>query len=161
MRYVAHKDFTAADYNTLKANGQSAIYIRIRNNGNKDSMIHNGCYVLYYQSVCFDPDKSMSGKTYTNLIPCKVVEDRERAFCTILGLKLKATKINEDKLKKINIISHGIARTWNGTAWSSTKTATRNPAAWALEIETSNGHPASKYNDSEIDLDSFGDYYDF
>ncbi len=161
LRFVAHKDFTAADYNTLKANGHSAIYIRIRNNGNKDSMIHNGCYVLYYQSVCFDPDKSMSGKTYTNLIPCKVVEDRERAFCTILGLKLKATKINEDKLKKINIISHGVARTWNGTAWSSTKTATRNPAAWALEIETSNSHPASKYNDSEIDLDSFGDYYEF
>ncbi|MGP1475162.1 MAG: hypothetical protein ACTTJ1_07135 [Treponema sp.] len=161
LRFVAHNDFTAADYNTLKANGQGAIYIRIRNNGNKDSMIHNDCYCLFYQSVCFDPDKSMSGKTYTNLIPCKVVEDRERAFCTILGLKLKATKINEDKLKKINIISHGVARTWNGTAWSSTKTATRNPAAWALEIETSDSHPASKYNDSEIDLDSFGDYYEF
>ena len=161
LRYVAHKDFTAADYNTLKANGQSAIYIRIRNNGNKDSMIHNDCYCLFYQSVCFDPDKSMSGKTYTNLIPCKVVEDRERAFCTILGLKLKATKINEDKLKKINIISHGVARTWNGTAWSSTKTATRNPAAWALEIETSDSHPASRYDDSEMDLDSFGDYYEF
>ena len=161
LRYVAHKDFTAADHNTLKANGQSAIYIRIRNNGNKDSMIHNDCYCLFYQSVCFDPDKSMSGKTYTNLIPCKVVEDRERAFCTILGLKLKATKINEDKLKKINIISHGVARTWNGTAWSSTKTATRNPAAWALEIETSNSHPASRYDDSEMDLDSFGDYYEF
>ena len=157
LRYVAHKDFTLANYNTLYANGQKAIYIRIRNNGNAgDSMIHNDCYVLYYQSVCFDPDKSAD-----ELIPCKIVEDRERAFCTILGLKLKATKINEDKLKKINIISHGVARTWNGTAWSSTKTATRNPAAWALEIETSDSHPASKYNDSEIDLDSFGDYYEF
>lgn len=161
LRYVAHKDFTAADYNALKTNGQNAIYIRIRNNGNKDSMIHNGCYCLFYQSVCFDPDKSMSGKTYTNLIPCKVVEDRERAFCTILGLKLKATKINEDKLKKINIISHGVARTWNGSKWSATKTATRNPAAWALEIETSDSHPASKYADSELDLDSFGDYYEW
>lgn len=157
LRYVAHKDFTLANYNTLHANGQKAIYIRIRNNGNAgDSMIHNDCYVLYYQSVCFDPEKSTS-----ELVPCRVVEDRERAFCTVLGLKLKATKINEDKLKKINIISHGVARTWNGTAWSSTKTATRNPAAWALEIETSDSHPASKYNDSEIDLDSFGDYYEF
>lgn len=157
LRYVAHKDFTLANYNTLHANGQKAIYIRIRNNGNAgDSMIHNDCYCLFYQSVCFDPEKSTS-----DLVPCRVVEDRERAFCTVLGLKLKATKINEDKLKKINIISHGVARTWNGTAWSSTKTATRNPAAWALEILTSDSHPASKYNDSEIDLDSFGDYYDF
>ena len=157
MRYVAHKDFTAADYAAVQANGKNAIYIRVRNDGNSgDSMIHNDCYVLYYQSVCFDPDKSAG-----ELVPCKIVEDRERAFCTILGLKLKATKINEDKLKKINIISHGVARTWNGTTWSSTKAATRNPAAWALEILTSDSHPASKYNDSEIDLDSFGDYYEF
>ena len=157
LRYVAHKDFTAADYAAVQANGKNAIYIRVRNDGNSgDSMIHNDCYVLYYQSVCFDPDKSAG-----ELVPCKIVEDRERAFCTILGLKLKATKINEDKLKKINIISHGVARTWNGTTWSSTKAATRNPAAWALEILTSDSHPASKYNDSEIDLDSFGDYYEF
>ena len=157
LRYVAHKDFTAADYAAVQANGANAIYIRVRNGGNAgDSMIHNDCYVLYYQSVCFDPDKSAG-----ELVPCKIVEDRERAFCTILGLKLKATKINEDKLKKINIITHGIARTWDGTAWSTEKTATRNPAAWALEILTSDSHPASKYNDSEIDLDSFGEFYEY
>lgn len=164
LRFVAHKDFTAADYNALEANGQSAIYIRIRSNGNSgDSMIHNDCYCLFYQSVCFDPDKSMSGASYTSLVPCKIVEDRERAFCTILGLKLKATKINEDKLKKINIITQGVARTWNSVsgAWSAEKTATRNPAAWALEVETSPSHPASRYDDSEIDLESFGEFYEY
>lgn len=156
LRYVAHKDFTAADYAAVQANGENAIYIRVRNGGNSgDSMIHNDCYVLYYQSVCFDPDKSAG-----ELVPCKIVEDRERAFCTILGLKLKATKINEDKLKKINIVTHGIARTWNGTAWSTTKTATRNPAAWVLEIETSPSHPASRRADSELDLESLGEYYE-
>lgn len=156
LRYIAHKDFTAADYAAVQANGENAIYIRVRNGGNSgDSMIHNDCYVLYYQSVCFDPDKSAG-----ELVPCKIVEDRERAFCTILGLKLKATKINEDKLKKINIVTHGIARTWNGTAWSATKTATRNPAAWVLEIETSPSHPASRRADSELDLESLGEYYE-
>ena len=156
LRYVAHKDFTAEDYAAVQENGENAIYIRVRNGGNSgDSMIHNDCYVLYYQSVCFDPDKSAG-----ELVPCKIVEDRERAFCTILGLKLKATKINEDKLKKINIVTHGIARTWNGTAWSATKTATRNPAAWVLEIETSPSHPASRRADSELDLESLGEYYE-
>ena len=162
LRFVAHKDFTAADYNALKANGQTAIYIRIRNNGNSgDSMIHNDCYCLFYQSVCFDPEKSMTGETYTDLVPCKVVEDRERAFCTIIGLKLKATKINEDKLKKINIITQGVARTWNDTNWSAEKRATRNPAAWALEIETSPSHPASLRADGELDLESYGDFYEY
>lgn len=157
LRFVAHHDFTAADYATVKINGANAIYIRVRNGGKSgDSMIHNDCYVLYYQSVCYDPDKSTS-----ELVPCRVVEDRERAYCTILGLKLKATKINEDKLKKINIVTQGVARTWNGTAWSAEKTATRNPAAWALEILTSPSHPASRYDDSEIDLESFGELYEW
>lgn len=160
LRFVAHKDFTAADYNALKSNGQTAVYLRIRSNGNKDSMIKNDCYCLFYQSVCFDPDKSMDGGGYTELVPCKVVEDRERAYCTIIALRLKASRINEDKLKKINVITQGVARTWDGASWSAGKTATRNPAAWALEIETSPIHPASRYGDGEIDLESFGDYYE-
>ena len=158
LRFVAHKDFTAADYAAVKSNGANAIYIRVRNGGDSgDSMILNDCYVLYYQSVCFDPDKS----TEEELVPCKIVEDRERAFCTILGLKLKASKNNEDKLEKINIVTSGTARTWNGTEWSAAKTATRNPAAWALEILTSPSHPASRYDDSEIDMESFGELYEW
>lgn len=158
LSFAAHKDFSAADYNAVKASGAGAVYVRVRSDGaSGDSMIHNDCYVLFYQSVCFDPDKS----TGSELVPCRTVEDRERKFCTILALRLKATKSNEDKLKKINIITQGTARTWNGTEWSAEKSATRNPAAWVLEIETSPAHPASRYDDSELDLESFGDYYDY
>ena len=157
LRYTAHKEFSASDYKTLKENNQTAIYIRVRSNGNKDSRIKNECYCLFYQSICFDPNKS----TDRELVPCKVIEDRERAFCTIIGLKLKASKINEEKLKKINVITQGIARTWNGTKWSEEKTETRNPAAWALEIETSDSHPASRYEDGELDLESFGEFYNY
>lgn len=157
LRYTAHTEFSASDYKTLKENNQAAIYIRVRSDGNTDSRIKNDCYCLFYQSKCFDPGKS----TDTELVPCKVIEDRERAFCTILGLKLKASKINEEKLKKINVVTQGIARTWNGTKWSEVKTETRNPAAWALEIETSDSHPASRYKDSELDLESFGEFYDY
>ena len=158
LRYVAHKDFTISDYETLKTNNQTAIYIRIRSNGNAgDSSIKNDCYCLFNQSTCYDPDKSKNAE----LVPCKIIEDRERAFCTILALKLKASKINEDKLKKINIITQGIARTWNGKKWSVEKAETRNPAAWALEIETSDSHPASRYSDDELDLESFGEYYEY
>ncbi|WP_147613004.1 beta propeller repeat protein [Treponema pectinovorum] len=161
IRSVAHCDFTADNYNTLKQNNQSAILIRLTNDCNKDSKISNSCYCIFYQSICFDSAKSIENGKYKNLVPSKIVEDRERAYCTILGLKLKASKINEEKLKKINIITQGVARTWNGEEWSKTKTATRNPAAWALEVLTSDCHKASKYDDSEIDLESFGDFYDY
>ena len=157
LRYVAHQDFTSSEYETLKANNQTSIYIRIRSNGSRDSSIKNDCYCLFYQSTCYDPNKSSD----TELVPCKIIEDRERAFCSILALKLKASKINEDKLKKINIITQGIARIWDGKTWSIEKTETRNPAAWALEIETSDSHPASRYSDNELDIESFGEYYEY
>lgn len=156
LRFVAHKDFSKSDYDILKGNGQSAIVIRLLNNGSEDSMIKNDCYCLYYQSRCFDLDKSTD-----SLVPCKVVEDRERKYCTMLGLRLKSSASNEDKLKKINVITQGVARTWNGEEWSEEKTETRNPAAWALEIETSDTHPASRYSDDELDLESFGEFYEF
>ena len=166
IRFVAHKDFNYSDYATLHANKQSAIMIRIRSNGAAhDTKVHNDCYCMFYQSVCFDPNKSsapagtISDGGRAGLVLCEILEARERAYCTILGVKLKATKINEDKLKKINIISQGIARTYSGGGWSNAKSGTRNPAAWALEVLTSDRHPASKYSDAEIDLASFGDFY--
>lgn len=167
IRFVAHKDFSLQDYTTLKNNGQEAIFIRVRSNGAAhDTKIHNDCYVLFHQSLCFDPNKSstpaglVSDGGAAGLVSCLNVEDRERAFCTVLALRLKASKINEDKLKKINIITNGVARVWTGGAWSVGKVETRNPAAWALEIETSDRHPASRRLDSEIDLESFGDWYE-
>lgn len=167
IRFVAHKDFSLQDYTTLKNNGKEAIFIRVRSNGAAhDTKIHNDCYVLFYQSLCFDPNKSstpaglVSDGGAAGLVSCLNIEDRERTFCTVLALRLKASKINEDKLKKINIITNGVARVWAGGAWSVGKVETRNPAAWALEIETSDRHPASRRLDSEIDLESFGDWYE-
>ncbi len=157
LRYQAHHDFSAQDYNSLKHHNQKSILLRLCNNGNQDNYIKNDCYCLYYQSICFDTNKS----TATTLVPCKVIEERERGVCTIMGLRLKSSKANEEKLKKINIITQGIARTWDGTKWNADKIPTQNPAAWALEIETSNIHPASRYDDSELDLESFGDFYEY
>src|SRR5574344_158086 len=166
IRFVAHKEFSYSDYATLHANNKSVIMIRIRSNGAAhDKNVYNECYCIFYQSVCFDPNKSsepagtISDGGTAGLVSCEILEARERAYCTILGLKIMATKINEAKLQRINIITQGIARTYSDGNWSNAKRETRNPAAWALEVLTSDRHPASKYSDAEIDLASFGDFY--
>ena len=41
------------------------------------------------------------------------------------------------------------------------KVPTRNPASWLLEVLTSPTHTASQCSDSEIDLDSFGELYEY
>ena len=171
MRFIAHHDFTLADYQALVTNKQTYVLIRLSSNAPDDQKTRADCYVYYYQSHVFDPLKSSTpagvikdGGT-AGLVDCLNVEDKERAYSCIAGFKLTATTNNEKKLTQINIIATSTARTWDGSAWSVTKAPTRNPAAIALEIYTSDIHPASKYSDSEIDgeidLDAFGALYKY
>lgn len=167
LRFVAHKDFTLANYTTLAGNSQNCILIRVRSNAPDDQKYRADVYVYFYQSVIFDPLKSstpagvLDDSGAAGLVDCLNVEERERGYSCVLGLKLVATTNNEKKLSQLNIIATSTARTWNGSAWSETKTPTRNPAAIALEVATSDVHPASRYNDSEIDLDAFGAFYEY
>ena len=46
-------------------------------------------------------------------------------------------------------------------SWSTAKSPTRNPAAWALEVLTSDVHEKSAFADSELDLESFGAWYEY
>jgi hypothetical protein len=167
LRYVATKNFTYNDYQTLAANSQNSILVRVRSNAPEDEKLRANCYVYYYQTKIFDPLKSSAPAGVLNdggaagLVACLNVEERERSKSCCLGLRLKATDNNKDKLTQINIIATSTARTWNGSAWSSGKSPTRNPAAIALEILTTDIHPASRYNDSEIDLDAFGALYEY
>ena len=167
MRFIAHHAFKLADYQALVTNNQTYVLIRLRSNAPDDQKTRADCYLYYYQSHVFDPLKSSTpagviddGGT-AGLVDCLNVEDKERAYSCIAGFKLTATTNNEKKLTQINIIATSTARTWNGSAWSETKAPTRNPAAIALEIYTSEIHPASKYSDSEIDLDAFGALYEY
>ena len=167
MRFIAHHKFTSSDYQELVTNNQTYVLIRLRSNAPDDQKTRADCYLYYYQSHVFDPLKSSTpagviddGGT-AGLVDCLNVEDKERAYSCIAGFKLTATTNNEKKLTQINIIATSTARTWDGSAWSETKAPTRNPAAIALEIYTSDIHPASKYSDSEIDLDAFGALYEY
>lgn len=167
MRFIATHEFTLADYQALVTNNQTYVLIRLRSNAPDDQKTRADCYVYYYQSHVFDPLKSSTpagviddGGT-AGLVDCLNVEDKERAYSCIAGFKLTATTNNEKKLTQINIIATSTARTWNGSDWIEPKAPTRNPAAIALEIYTSDIHPASKYSDSEIDLDAFGALYEY
>ncbi len=166
LRYTGTKEFSLSDYETLYNNGQKNILCRLRSSGANDSQICNTCYLLFYQSICFDPSTSSSPAGTLDdggeagLSKCLVLNDKERGLSTMIGLKVVATSSNESKLGKINIITNGLARTWDGEAWSDTKVKTRNPAAWALEILTSDTHPLSKFEDDEIDLESIGEFYE-
>lgn len=181
-RYEWSKTFTLNDYVRLHQNGQSAIVLQM--DYQVCSVLQEGddnpfsCNVLFTREECFDKEKSsvpagiVEDSGLAGLVDCKIVEDRERPFCTILGLCVEAKDTNADytalagdaleiKLGKIGIVTQSIARIWDGTEWSAEKFPTRNPAAIALEVMTSDSHFLSRFSDAELDLDSFGNFYEY
>lgn len=114
-------------------------------------------YVQWVQSTLFHRDESEAAGALVN---DRVLEPTEAALSTLIGMRIRATAANQDKLGKINILTAGVARTWTGTGWTTTRAPTRNLGAWLLEALTSSTHPASKLDDDEVDLESFGELYE-
>jgi len=120
------------------------------------------------QSECFDPMKSskpagiLEDNGTAGLVNCLCVEDRELDYTTNVAVELNA-KENDVNVGNFTIEAGAIARVWNSSThtWSNIKSETSNPAAWALEILTSSVHPLSQYDDDEIDLEAFGEWYEF
>ena len=152
MRYVARQEFTAAQ--AFNKNMKVRV---IRTTPKADSSAKDSVYLLAVQTYCYDAKKSSSSQ----LVAADVLEPTERDKCCRIGVRVAANVNTTGLLDAISVIESGCARTWNGTAWSSAKTPTRNLAAWVLELLTSPHHKPSKYDDAELDLPSFGAWYTY
>lgn len=152
MRFIAAQDFTGA-----QAYGKN-IKIRVRRTTPKaDGSAKDTVYLMGVQTVCYDPKKSTS----SSLVTAQVLESEKRDQCCRMGVRIIANNNTNGLLDAISVIESGCARTWVNGAWTSAKTPTSNLAAWALELLTSPHHKPSQYNDSEIDLESFGEWYEY
>lgn len=152
MRYIARQDFTAAQ----AFNKNMKIRIK-RTTPKAENSSQESVYLLAVQTTCYDAKKSTS----SSLVTAQVLEPNERDKCCRIGLKIVANNNTSAQLDAISVIESGCARTWNGGEWSTAKTPTSNLAAWALEILTSPHHSPSQYSDDELDLASFGAWYEY
>lgn len=152
MRYAARQEFTAEQ--AFNKNMKVRV---IRTTPKADSSAKDSVYLLAVQTYCYDAKKSSSSQ----LVAADVLEPTERDKCCRIGVRVTANVNTTGLLDAISVIESGCARTWDGTAWSSAKTPTRNLAAWVLELLTSPHHKPSKYDDAELDLPSFGAWYTY
>jgi len=152
MRYVARQEFTAA-----QAFNKTMKVRVIRTTPKAEDSAKDSVYLLAVQTTCYDAKKSSSSQ----LVTAEVLEQTERDKCCRIGVRVTANVNTEGLLDAISVIESGCARTWNGSAWSAAKTPTRNLAAWVLELLTSPQHKPSQYNDAELDLPSFGAWYEY
>ena len=134
------------------------IQIRIECRSNTTSGALEDVFVQSILALTYDPQASIERNDYVFL---PVVDEDVAKKCCIVGLNAGArNSIDEDAFRNLAFIVEGMARTWNGTTWGNRAT-TRNPASWLLEVLTSDVHPQSKIGLSEIDLDSFGELYEY
>ena len=152
MRYIARQDFTAEQ----AFNKNMKIRIK-RTTPKADNNSQESVYLLAVQTTCYDAKKSTS----SSLVTAQVLEPNERDKCTRLGIRVAANANTSGNLDAFSIITRACARTWDGSAWTSARTPTSNLAAWVLEIMTSDKHAPSKYEDSELDLATFGEWYKY
>ena len=152
MRFIATQEFTAAQAY------EKNIKIRVRRTTPKsDGSANDTVYLMAVQTTCYDAKKSSANA----LVTADVIEPDKRDKCCRIGVRIAANNNTSGLLDAISVIETACARTWDGSAWSETKTPTRNLAAWALEILTSPHHAPSQYDDTELDLDTFGAWYDY
>ncbi|MBO7638939.1 MAG: hypothetical protein J6S91_08185, partial [Treponema sp.] len=152
LRFTTGQDFTVA-----QSMGKN-MSIRIRRTTPKSSgTAKDSVYLMAVQSTIYDAKKSTS----EGFVPAMPMEPEQRDKCTRIGIRIKSTPATDGYLDSFSVIQSGCARTWNGSAWSNTKVPERNLAAWVLEILTSAIHEPSKFLDTELDLESFGEWYEY
>ena len=154
MRYCATQTFTASQSYGKK------ISVRVKRvtpkaKGNSQENV----ILLAVQTTCYDAKKSSASA----LVAAQLLEADKRDKCTRVGIRVVANENTADMLDSFSVIQSGIARVWDKTAksWSASKVPTRNLASWVLEILTSPHHKPSQYADDELDLASFGAWYEY
>lgn len=152
IRFVAEKTFSASE-----SYGKDILIKVEKETPKMESGSQEDCVLLWYQTFCYDAAVSSS----VSLQACTVVEDQLKGKLTRVAYRIIANDNTENMLDELHCMSLGLARTWSTNAWSQSKTATRNPAAWLLEVLTSDIHAPSKYQDSELYLPSFGALYEY
>ena len=152
MRFAARQEFTAQQaYN-------KNIKVRvIRTTPKTEDTAKDSVYLLAVQTTCYDAKKSSSDQ----LVTAEVMESTERDKCCRIGVRFAANINTQGLLDAISVIESACARTWDGTEWSEEKTPTSNLAAWVLELMTSPHPRPSQYSDDELDLATFGAWYNY
>ena len=152
LRYSTTQTFTPAQ--TMGKN----VSVRIRRTTPKSSgTAKDTVYFMAVQSSIYDAEKSTSQE----FVPAMPLEAPQRDKCTRIGIRIKSTSATDGYMDSFSVVQCGCCRTWDGSAWSVAKVPERNLAAWVLEILTSGIHEPSRYLDTELDLETFGEWYEY
>ena len=183
MRFVAEKTFTydeAFNTDTITRLKNNAVEFKIfRISEDKSESNSKLQYKVYFSSIrtwCYDynaTDKSSydSSTGTKKLVPQIPIIEKYRNMTARLGFKIKAGDELSGQIDELNVVLCSRARyctitdengektyTWSG---SDDTVPTNNPAALALMVLQHPMRGEYAYNDSQLDMDSFGRFYEW
>jgi hypothetical protein len=157
MRFIAEKTF---DYSEIINVPERTIELRIVRTTSQaaDGKTSDKAYLSAIRTWCFDYTASLEAGLLVPQVPM-ITKDRNRT-CR-LGFEIKAGSYLSGMIGAVNCIVQSCCRTWDGTSWSEGGTPTQNPASIALKALQSPMLGTKAYPDSKLDLDSFGEFYEW
>ena len=156
MRFISEKTF---NYSQISTAINRTIELRIirTNTQPTDNRTVDSVYLSAIRTWCFDNEATIANNNV--MVPQAPMISKYRDKTARIGFRIKATDNLQGTIDSFNCMVESYARTWDGTNWSSTETPTNNPAAVALKILQSPALGNEAYSDSSLDLNSFGEYY--
>jgi len=174
MRFIAEKEFT--NYSQV-SDGYDTRVIELeiyRTDEQSDTPQKiDKVYLTAIRTWLFDNEESEKRGT---LIPQVPVIPKLRDRTARLGFRIKATQNTQGMIDALNCIVESRCRTWDNITkkWSAsdwdienqqfaadTETPSNNPAAVALKLLQSPSMGRKAYKDSAIDMESFGEFYEW
>lgn len=166
MRYVCVIEFNSYEQVKNIVNNVVEFKITREKNNSDDTSTRDNVYVTRIRTWCYDKNatkKQFEESGSTKLIPLRPIGNKLKNKTTRLGFQIYAKDEISDQLKKINAVLTSKCRIWNKETkeWSQDKHPTNNPAALALHVMTDEYRGIYAYDDSKIDYDSFGEFYEW
>lgn len=173
MRFVAEREFSYDDVldtdgNCILTNGVIEIRV-VRTNPQADentSGIAETIEMTAIRTWCFDKTASVKAGSLVGQAP---MIEKDRVRTTRLGFRVQADSDLTGQLDSLNCIVTSKGRVWDkeNKVWKTDSDGnpvyeeTQNPASIALLALQSPMRGKYVYDDSKIDLDSFGEFYEW
>ena len=157
MRFIATRTLTASEALSCE-NGVAELYIARNNAKAEGNNQFDKIYLSGIRTWCFDPKLSTSSA----LVAQKPVDSVRTSLTARLGISIEADEIEfKGQLETLNCILTAKGRTYSSGEWSTTLTATQNPASMALLLLQHPCRGKYAYTDSQIDMEAFGEFYEW
>ena len=159
MRFIAERSFSWAEIDLAINRTIEIRAIRTNSKNFDDTRTADTVFLTAIRTWCFDNETEVGSNGQK--APQAPMITRLRDQTARLGFRIKATDILQGTLDALNCMVESYAKIWNGTEWSDNEEPTNNPASVALKIMQSPALGRSAYPNYMLDLDSFGEFYEW